>query len=324
MTGAGTERDGVTGDGGGCAREPGVAGPGGARGGSTAGSARRTSCTSWRRRPSVGAARSARCCGARGCTPRTCRSGAGTGPAEGAGGLAPEEAWSEADAGGPMRTHRRARAGDPGCAGASSRPRRFIEVQKKSRGCWGPWPKQPSIGETREHGGEVWERVPLTRPAVLRVPRPCRACRGGLLPLASSPTDSRHPVAARALSSAERTGRCSTSCTSPNASWISPPRRSTPAARRGDATSARSRTMYRILAEHGEVRERRDQLRHPAVRPELLATAPNQVWCWDITKLTGPAQVDVLLPLRDPGHLQPLRRRLAGGRARGGGRWPAS
>jgi putative transposase len=49
------------------------------------------------------------------------------------------------------------------------------------------------------------------------------------------------------------------------------------------------RTMYRILGENGEVRERRDQLRHPAYKkPELLATGPNQVWSWDITKLRGP------------------------------------
>lgn len=47
-------------------------------------------------------------------------------------------------------------------------------------------------------------------------------------------------------------------------------------------------TMYRILAENGEIRERRDQLRHPNyAKPELLATAPNQVWSWDITKLLG-------------------------------------
>jgi putative transposase len=51
------------------------------------------------------------------------------------------------------------------------------------------------------------------------------------------------------------------------------------------------RTMYRILAESGEVRERRDQLRHPEYKkPELLATGPNQVWSWDITKLLGPAK----------------------------------
>jgi putative transposase len=51
------------------------------------------------------------------------------------------------------------------------------------------------------------------------------------------------------------------------------------------------RTMYRILDAHGEVRERRDQLRHPAYsKPELLATAPNQVWSWDITKLRGPVK----------------------------------
>ena len=48
------------------------------------------------------------------------------------------------------------------------------------------------------------------------------------------------------------------------------------------------RTMYRILASEGEVRERRDQARHPAyARPELLATRPNELWSWDITKLLG-------------------------------------
>ena len=50
-------------------------------------------------------------------------------------------------------------------------------------------------------------------------------------------------------------------------------------------------TMYRILAQHAEVRERRNQLRHPAYqKPELLATGPNQVWSWDITKLRGPSK----------------------------------
>jgi transposase InsO family protein len=49
------------------------------------------------------------------------------------------------------------------------------------------------------------------------------------------------------------------------------------------------RTAYRILGAQGEVRERREQLRRPAyARPELLATAPNQVWTWDLTKLRGP------------------------------------
>ena len=50
-----------------------------------------------------------------------------------------------------------------------------------------------------------------------------------------------------------------------------------------------ARTMYRILEANEEVRERRNQRRHPAyARPELLATGPNQVWSWDITKLKGP------------------------------------
>ena len=51
------------------------------------------------------------------------------------------------------------------------------------------------------------------------------------------------------------------------------------------------RTLYRLLAAQGEARERRDQLVHPAYqKPQLLATAPNQLWSWDITKLLGPAK----------------------------------
>lgn len=50
------------------------------------------------------------------------------------------------------------------------------------------------------------------------------------------------------------------------------------------------RTMYRLLAGADEVRDRRAQCRHPSyAAPELLATAPNQLWSWDITKLRGPA-----------------------------------
>jgi putative transposase len=72
------------------------------------------------------------------------------------------------------------------------------------------------------------------------------------------------------------------------------------------------RTMYRVLAENAEVRERREQLRHPAYKkPELLATAPNQVWSWDITKLLGPAKWTYLYlyVLLD---ILPLHRRLDG------------
>jgi len=51
------------------------------------------------------------------------------------------------------------------------------------------------------------------------------------------------------------------------------------------------RTMYRILQQEGESHERRDQLVHPPYqKPELLATAPNQLWSWDITKLLGPVK----------------------------------
>jgi putative transposase len=51
------------------------------------------------------------------------------------------------------------------------------------------------------------------------------------------------------------------------------------------------RTMYRLLEAEGESRERRDQLSRPGyTKPELLATGPNQLWSWDITKLRGPVK----------------------------------
>jgi putative transposase len=51
------------------------------------------------------------------------------------------------------------------------------------------------------------------------------------------------------------------------------------------------RTMHRILAENAEVRERRNQLRHPSyAAPQLMASRPNELWSWDITKLLGPAK----------------------------------
>ena len=49
-------------------------------------------------------------------------------------------------------------------------------------------------------------------------------------------------------------------------------------------------TMYRLLREHGQTTRRRDHLQRGAyAKPELLATAPNQLWSWAITKLKGPA-----------------------------------
>jgi transposase InsO family protein len=71
--------------------------------------------------------------------------------------------------------------------------------------------------------------------------------------------------------------------------------------------------MYRVLAAHDQVRERR----HPEYRkPQLVATTPNQVWSWDTTKLPGPTKGTyfTLYVIVDQ-HLQPLHRRLAGDHA---------
>jgi len=51
------------------------------------------------------------------------------------------------------------------------------------------------------------------------------------------------------------------------------------------------RTMYRILSEHDEVRERRNQRQHPqSTKPQLVAYGPNELWSWDITLLAGPVR----------------------------------
>ncbi len=53
----------------------------------------------------------------------------------------------------------------------------------------------------------------------------------------------------------------------------------------------KAETMYRVLESEGELRERRRQRRHPNyTKPELLATGPNEVWSWDISKLKGPVK----------------------------------
>ena len=61
------------------------------------------------------------------------------------------------------------------------------------------------------------------------------------------------------------------------------------------------RTMYRVLASEVPVQERRAQRTHPEYKkPELMATAPNQVWSWDITGARA-EEVELLLPLRHHG-----------------------
>ena len=74
------------------------------------------------------------------------------------------------------------------------------------------------------------------------------------------------------------------------------------------------RTMYRVLAEADEVRERRDQVRHPAyVKPELVATAAKSGLVLGHHQAEGPGPLSLLLALCDPRPLQPLRRGLDGG-----------
>jgi len=127
--------------------------------------------------------------------------------------------------------------------------------------------------------------------AALAVPRSSfyRAQAAPQAPAASKPEPAPRPAPPRALSAAEKAAV---------REELNSERFQDQAAREVYATLLDEErylcsisTMYRILAEHAEVRERRNQLRHPTYqKPELLATGPNQVWSWDITKLRGPSK----------------------------------
>ena len=72
-------------------------------------------------------------------------------------------------------------------------------------------------------------------------------------------------------------------------------------------------TFYRLLRRAGEVRERRRQATHPAkVKPELVANAPKRGVVLGYNEIARPSEVDLLLPVRDLGHLLSLRRWLDG------------
>ena len=76
---------------------------------------------------------------------------------------------------------------------------------------------------------------------------------------------------------------CSPACTKNDSKIARPPPSMRRCSTKADIT-ARSAPCTALLGEHGETRERRDQLTHPPYqKPELLATAPNQLWSWDIT-----------------------------------------
>jgi putative transposase len=108
-------------------------------------------------------------------------------------------------------------------------------------------------------------------------------------PTPASPLPAQRPSPARALSQAERAGVLSL-LHEPRFQDRSPAAVQATLLDEGQYLCS-TRTMYRILQQEGESGERRDQLVHPSYqRPELLATAPNQLWSWDITKLLGPAK----------------------------------
>ena len=123
---------------------------------------------------------------------------------------------------------------------------------------------------------------------------------------------SRRPSPARALAPAERETVLAPACTK-NVFRIALQPLFMRRCSMKERISARSAPCIACSNEHGESHERRDQLTHPPYqKPELLATAPNQLWSWDITKLLRPRQVDLLLSLRNPRCVQPLRYRLDG------------
>ena len=124
--------------------------------------------------------------------------------------------------------------------------------------------------------------VPTCR--ALGVSRATSTVAGGQLPGTGSPVQ--RPPGRCVKPSASRSSMCSPA----HASWTARQRRLATLLDEGHYLCS-ERTMYRILAADVPVRERRNQREHPRyAKPELVATAPNQTWSWDITKLLGPAK----------------------------------
>ena len=233
---------------------------------------------------------------------------AGGARSRGTGGAGAEEARAEGTAARSARqADRRAGARDR-ASGRSARSgrRRWSRSKKKSRRCWGRRSTARNRdGDGQRASGRGWAwRATCAALGLAAATYYRRRC--------PRPTPPRRPSPPRTLPAAERTAVLEV-LHAPPLRRPAPPRRSTRSCSTRAATSARSARCTASWPPISEVRERRDQLRPSALRgPELLATGPNQVWSWDITKLLGPGEVDVLLPLRDPRRLQPLRRRLDG------------
>jgi putative transposase len=122
------------------------------------------------------------------------------------------------------------------------------------------------------------------------MPRPQRAARHAVSAHAASRSSAAAPHAGAGSGLPRNGRRCSTICTRSDSRDKAPAEVYATLIDEGVYLCS-IRTMHRILAENGELKERRNQLRHPQYKkPELLATGPNQVWTWDITKLLGPAK----------------------------------
>src|SRR3954467_9758446 len=179
----------------------------------------------------------------------------------------------------------------PGFVSGSNTPKPSSESKKKLQPCWGYRWRRPST--TRRHDADRHRLARQQRPHGKRLCRSRTLTRQRLSRPHTPPSATACTVARlappRALGPEERS-RVLDVLRTPRFVDLAPTEIYATLLDEGVYLCS-IRTLYRILAEEGEVRERRDQLRHPVYqKPELLAEAPNQVWSWDITKLMGPAK----------------------------------
>ncbi|NJL72749.1 MAG: IS3 family transposase [Candidatus Competibacteraceae bacterium] len=167
----------------------------------------------------------------------------------------------------------------------------IIEIQKKGLGNLGHPPgldrrsrRDALMATVQDKGAEV-AVAPLC--AALDVPR--ASLYRTMARAAHPPAPREKPVVPRALDAHER-GKVLDTLHEPRFVDLAPQQVYATLLDEGKYLCS-VRTMYRILDEQDEVRERRDQRAHATyARPELLATRPNELWSWDITKLLGPVK----------------------------------
>ena len=243
-------------------------------------------------------ARSASCCAARGCTRRTSRSWRRERDAGELAGLAPRKRGRKASKNALAEEIARLERENAKLQHELHKANTIIDVQKKLASLFGTTLPEPTEEDFARGPDDLRAEAPVMQGLVFLIPLVgiVAACVALGVNRASyyraqkpKPPMKPRPRPARALGEDERAHVLAVLDSDPFMDKA-PAQVYAKLLEDGEYLCS-TRTMYRVLDDASQVRERRAQRRHPEyVKPQLVATAPNQVWSWDTTKLPGPVK----------------------------------